>query len=130
MHVYFNPKVFTDPTEPIWNGTVSGDINGEMLFWATGPIPAKDLGHPPDFPWRVHFFMEYWEITDEDGDMIKGTDQGITGSSNWWFRMNGVVVDGTGKYEGLEGHRVHMHGQIEWTSVFEVGVAIGPIIIT
>jgi hypothetical protein len=129
MRVYFNPKVFVDPSEPIWNGTVSGDIDGTMLFWATGPIPPKDLGLPPDFPWRVHFFTERWVITDEEGDKIYGVDQGVTGSSNWLFRMNGVVTDATGKYEELVGHQVHMNGQIEWANVFVEGVAIGPIII-
>jgi len=130
MLVYFNPEVFSDPNKPIWNGTISGDINGKMLFWATGPIPAKDLGYPPDFFWRVHFFTEYWEITDEEGDMICGIDAGNTGSANWRFRMNGVVTDATGKYEGLVGHQVHMHGEIDWTTIFDEGVAIGPVIIT
>lgn len=127
--VYFNPGVFEDPTVPIWNGTISGDINGKMLFWATGPVPAKDLGHPPGFPWQVHFFTEYWQIIDDDGDMIAGIDNGLTGYSNWKYRMNGIVTDADGKYENLIGHRVHMHGQITWTTVFEVGVAIGPVII-
>ncbi|MHA1966102.1 MAG: hypothetical protein ACW97G_16120 [Candidatus Thorarchaeota archaeon] len=129
MNVSFNPDVFVDPANPIWVGTVSGDIDGTMLFWATGPIPPKDLGNPPDFPWRVHFFTEYWEITDEDGDMIAGIDKGNTGSSNWKFRMNGEVTLATGKYADLMGHKVHMHGQIEWSELFVSGIAIGPVII-
>ena len=50
MNVSFNPDVFLDPANPIWIGTISGDIDGTMVFWATGPIPPKDLGNPPDFP--------------------------------------------------------------------------------
>lgn len=129
MYVSFNPDVFVDPANPIWVGTISGDIDGTMVFWATGPIPPKDLGNPPDFPWRVHFFTEYWEITDEDGDMIAGIDKGNTVSSNWKFRMNGEVTMATGKYSDLVGHKVHMHGQIEWSEVFVSGIAIGPVII-
>jgi hypothetical protein len=129
IEVYFNPLVFVDPVvNHIWNGTISGDINGVMTFWATGPLPPKDLGHPPDgFPFQVHFFTEYWEIIDEDGDMIAGIDQGLTGYSNWKYSMNGIVTYADGKYEGLIGHQVHMNGQIEWTTVFAVGVAIGPV---
>ncbi|MHA2031128.1 MAG: hypothetical protein ACXAC2_18955 [Candidatus Kariarchaeaceae archaeon] len=129
MDVSFNPEVFSDPTVPIWVGTVSGDIDGTMLFWATGPTPPKDLGHPPGFPWQVHFFTEYWEIIDEDGDLIAGIDKGNTGYANWKFRMNGEVTGATGKYVDLVGHQVHMHGQIEWTELFVSGVAVGPVII-
>jgi hypothetical protein len=129
--VSFNPAVFVDPSNHIWKGTISGDIDGTMTFWATGPIPPKDLGNPPDFPWRVHFFTEYWEIIDGDGDMIAGIDKGCTCSSNWKYRMNGEVTKATGKYANLVGHKVHMNGQIEWTpeKIFEEGVAIGPILI-
>lgn len=129
MYVSFNPGCFTDPSIPIWEGTISGDIDGTMIFWATGPDPAKDLGNPPDFFWRVHFFTEKWNITDEDGDMILGIDKGNTVSSNWKFRMNGEVTVATGKYKDLVGHKVHMHGQIEWSDVFVSGIAVGPVII-
>ncbi len=129
VELSFNPLVFEDPTEPIWVGTISGEIDGTMVFWATGPNPSKDLGHPPGFPWQVHFFTEYWEITDDEGDWIAGIDNGNTGYSNWKYRMNGVVTEATGKYVDLVGHRVHMHGQIEWTVLFDSGDAVGLVII-
>jgi hypothetical protein len=127
MNVLFNPDFIHG--EPIWVGTISGDIDGTMKFWATGPDPAKDIGHPPNFPWQVHFFTEYWEITTKDG-WIYGIDKGNTGFSNWRFRMNGEVVDAGGIYGGLVGHQVHMNGQIDWTEVFVSGTAVGPVIIT
>lgn len=129
MNVSFNPAVFDDPSNPIWEGTITGDINGAMTFWATGPIPAKDLGHPPGFPWQVHFFTERWLITTEDG-WIAGIDRGNTGYSNWMFRMNGEVTAAEGIYADLVGHKVHMDGQITWTEIFVSGVAIGPVLIT
>jgi hypothetical protein len=128
MNVSFNPAVFDDPSNPIWIGTISGDIDGTMTFWATGPDPAKDLGHPPGFPWQVHFFTERWIITTEEGTIV-GIDKGCTGYSNWRFRMNGEVIEATGRYANLVGHKVHMDGQIEWEEVFVSGVAVGPVII-
>ncbi|MFX1559408.1 MAG: hypothetical protein ACFFBL_02360 [Promethearchaeota archaeon] len=133
MVVNFNPAFWDPPvgSNPIWVGTISGDIEGTMTFWATGPDPAKDLGYPPDgFPWQVHFFTEKWEIVTADGT-IKGIDKGNTGYSNWKFRMNGEVTEASGIYENLVGHKVHMDGQIEWTpgKVFAEGVAIGPVLI-
>ena len=131
MVMNFNPAFWDPPvgSNTIWEGTISGDIEGTMKFWATGPDPAKDLGHPPDgFPWQVHFFTEYWEIITEDG-RIAGIDKGNTGYSNWKFRMNGEVTEASGIYADLVGHKVHMNGQIEWTTVFMDGVAIGPVLI-
>jgi hypothetical protein len=77
----------------------------------------------------VHFFTEYWEIIDGEGDLIAGIDKGQTGYSNWKFRMNGEVTVATGKYADLVGHKVHMNGQIDWEQVFVNGVAIGPVLI-
>lgn len=128
MSVHFNPAALTDPSNHIWQGTISGDINGIMTFWATGPIPSKDLGHPPEFFWQVHFFTEYWMIETDDG-WIAGIDKGNTGYSNWYFRMNGEVTEAGGIYADLIGHKVHMNGEIYWTDVFVEGVAEGPVII-
>ncbi|MFW9786164.1 MAG: hypothetical protein ACFFE2_04075 [Candidatus Thorarchaeota archaeon] len=129
MNVSFNSDVFNDPSKPIWEGVITGDIDGTMTFWATGPIPAKDLGSPPGFPWQVHFFTERWLITTDDG-WISGIDKGNTGYSNWRFRMNGEVTDAGGIYIDLVGHKVHMDGEITWTEIFASGVAIGPVLIT
>ena len=135
MTVSFNPDFQVNPVNPsidnaIWVGTISGDIDGTMLFWATGPDPGKDLGHPPGFPWQVHFFTEKWMIFNEDGYIV-GIDKGNTGYSNWKFRMNGEVTEADGIYTDLVGHKVHMNGQIEWTpgKIFDEGVAIGPVLI-
>jgi len=136
MNVSFNPSFQVNPAIPsidnaIWVGTISGDIEGTMVFWATGPDPAKDIGHPPGFPWQVHFFTEYWEITTDDG-WIAGIDKGNTGYSkwkNWKFRMNGEVTDASEKYADLIGHQVHMNGEIEWEDVFVSGTAVGPVLI-
>ncbi|UCE11713.1 MAG: hypothetical protein JSW61_07230 [Candidatus Thorarchaeota archaeon] len=122
MEVNFNPEVLTNPTVPIWQGYIHGDIEGTMKFWATGPIPPKDVGN-------VHFFTELWTIVDGDGHTITGIDKGSTTFSNWKFRMNGVVTEATGKYADLVGHQVHMNGQIYWSTVLYDGVAIGPVLI-
>ncbi|MHA1943844.1 MAG: hypothetical protein ACW96M_05550 [Candidatus Thorarchaeota archaeon] len=127
MAVHFNPAVMTDPTEPIWEGPLHGDIDAWMIFYAVGPIPPKDVG-------KVHFFCEEWYIIDSEGDEIWGYDKGSTSKANWRFRMNGEITDATGKYADLVGHQVHMHGQITWTEFGPTGplagIAEGPIIIT
>jgi len=93
---------FTGPANPLWTGTISGDINGDMYFYATG---SKDVG-------QVHHFWEVWNITNGDGDLLIGTDKGVVSWKNGEYRMNGVVTEATGNWAYLEGHRVHMSGYI------------------
>jgi hypothetical protein len=125
IEVYFNHEVWDDPAVFIWNGTISGDIEGVMTFWATGyGGPGRDVGN-------VHFFTEYWVIENEYGK-IEGIDSGLTGYANWMYRMNGIVTSAEGIYEDLVGHQVHMDGQITWFTFDdlgrpETGVAIGPV---
>ena len=96
-----------------------------MTFWATGwGGPGRDVGN-------VHFFTEFWVIENDDG-RIEGIDSGLTGFAQWRYRMNGIVTSAEGIYDGLEGHRVHMDGQITWFTFDdlgrpETGVAIGPV---
>ena len=58
---------------PLWSGTITGDIDGEIFFYATG---WKDVG-------QVHFFEEVWLITDEYENMLlTGTDTGVFSFAN------------------------------------------------
>ena len=95
---------FTGPTNPLWTGTISGDINGDMFFYA---MDSKDVG-------QVHHFWEVWNITTDDGDLIiiEGIDKGVVSWKNDKYRMNGVVTEATGNWEYLEGRKVHMSGYI------------------
>lgn len=88
---------------PVWSGTITGDINGEMYFYSTG---AKDVG-------QAHHFWEVWYITTVDGDLI-GTDKGVVSWENDKYRMNGVVTEATRNWAYLEGRNVHMSGIITW----------------
>jgi hypothetical protein len=96
---------FTGPANPVWSGTISGDINGLMFFYAT---EAKDVG-------QVHYFWEEWEILDFDGTLIlSGIDNGVFSNANSKGRMNGVVLDANEEYAHLIGHNVHMSGTVNW----------------
>lgn len=95
--------VHPDYGAPVWSGTISGDINGNMYFYNTG---SKDVG-------QAHHFWEVWLITDGDGDtLLTGTDKGVVSWKNNKYRMNGVVTDAALQYEDLFGRNVHMSGII------------------
>ena len=107
---------------PVWRGTISGDINGFMVFFNTG---VKDVG-------QAHHFWEIWEIYDKPWDdptkvlLIRGTDKGVVTWKNNKYRMNGVVTEATGDWTYLVGHNVHMSGDITWQ---EIVTPEGPIVI-
>ena len=96
---------FTGPANPVWTGTISGDINGEMYFHATR---SKDVG-------QVHHFWEIWEIWDGDVLLLRGIDNGVVSWKNMKYRMNGMVIEAPG-WADLVGHKVHMSGTIIWSN--------------
>ena len=99
MALYFTGP----PPNPVWSGTITGDIDGEMFFYNTG---GKDVG-------QAHFFWEIWLITDGDGNtLLTGTDTGVVSWANAKYRMNGIVTEAYGDYAHLIGHNVHMSGSI------------------
>ena len=100
MELYFQPA--TAPS-PVWKGTISGDINGCMLFYNTGDVVVGQADH----------FWEIWVITDFEGNMLlEGTDKGVFSMKNGKYRMNGVVTDAASDYSHLIGRNVHMSGNI------------------
>ncbi|UCE95556.1 MAG: hypothetical protein JSV51_07480 [Candidatus Bathyarchaeota archaeon] len=106
MELYFmaeGPDIGYGP--PIWSGTISGDINGEMYFYNTG---SKDAG-------QARHFWEVWYIITEDGILL-GTDKGVVSWKNNKYRMNGIVTQATGNRMHLEGRNVHMSGYITWAA--------------
>ena len=93
---------------PVWSGTITGDINGDMYFYNWGIV--KDVG-------QAHFFWETWLITDGNGNMLTGIDKGVVTWKNDRYRMNGVVTDASGDWAYLVGHNVHMSGDITWQNI-------------
>jgi hypothetical protein len=98
------------PDNPIWRGTISGDISGKMFFTNVGT--GKQGNQAPGM--TIHF-GEIWLITDaEDNMLLTGTDEGVVSLDGSEYRMNGEVVDASEAWEHLTGRKVHMSGYITW----------------
>jgi len=96
---------------PIWRGTITGDISGNMYFTNVGT--GKQGNQEPG---KAIHFGEEWLITDEsDVMLLTGTDEGVV-SPNSEYRMNGVVTDASEEYADLIGRNVHMSGYITWAA--------------
>ncbi|MDH3196619.1 MAG: hypothetical protein OEO21_00095 [Candidatus Krumholzibacteria bacterium] len=88
---------------PIWRGTITGDISGEIFF---SNIGGKEAG-------MAYHFEEEWWITDQGGTILRGTDEGVV-SPNSKYRMNGVVTEAAPEWSHLIGRKVHASGYITW----------------
>lgn len=99
-----------NPVNPIWRGTITGDISGNMYFNNTGTGKQGDQD-----PGKTIHFAEIWFITDEDENMLLiGTDHGVVSLDGSEYRMNGVVTDAAPQWSHLIGRNVHMSGYITW----------------
>ncbi len=94
------------PKNPIWRGTISGDISGEIFF---SNIGEKESG-------KAYHFEETWMIKDGDTVLLAGTDEGVV-SPDSKYRMNGVVTEAAPQWSHLIGRDVHASGYITWDEV-------------
>jgi hypothetical protein len=98
------------PVNPIWRGTITGDISGKMYFTNVGTGKRGDQD-----PGKTIHFEEIWLITDEEDNMLlTGTDKGVVSLDGSEYRMNGVITDASEEYAHLIGRNVHMSGYITW----------------
>jgi hypothetical protein len=88
---------------PIWRGTISGDIAGQIFF---SNIGGKDAG-------KTYHFAETWMIKDGDTVLLAGTDDGVV-SPDSKYRMNGVVTYAAPVWSHLLGGDIHASGYITW----------------
>ena len=102
MDLTFHPENL--PDGPIWIGTISGDINGDMSFINTGGAYRGSSEH----------FWEKWLITGTGGNMLAGTDKGVVVYANLTYRMNGEVTEATGDWAYLLGRPIHASGVLEF----------------
>lgn len=95
---------------PIWRGTITGDISGKMFFTNVGTGKQGDQD-----PGMTIHFGEIWLITDEEDNMLlTGTDEGVVSLGNSEYRMNGWVTDAASTLSHLIGRSVHISGYITW----------------
>ncbi len=104
---------------PVWRGTITGDISGKMYFYNIGTGKPFD----PELRGNAIFFGEIWLITDEEDNMLlTGTDEGVVSLGGSEYRMNGVVTDAASQWSYLIGRNVHMSGYITWQVHPEFGI--------
>ena len=110
--------VFVNDFDPVrelvlvWEGDISGDIDGCIQWWSAAP---------PDVTGQASHYDERWEIwnscENKETLLLGGSESGSTTTrhfknSNW--RTNGVVEDAADDYAEWIGRRSHMSGNFEW----------------
>jgi hypothetical protein len=93
-----------------WEGTISGDIEGVILWWfdmdynvATG---------------QVSHWVDRWEIWDGEVLLLAGDEEGTTTAppdKDGMWQGNGVVTEANEEFEDWIGRPTHDGGVFTWT---------------
>ena len=104
---------FDGPYLEVWEGTISGDIEGQIEWWIdvrTWTAWPYIIAEEP-LPNASHYTMVV-KIYDPNGTLVMETlEHGTTTSANTTWRANGVVTYADPElFPGWEGRRVHESG--------------------
>jgi hypothetical protein len=94
----------------VWRGTISGDIEGVILWWMV--VPFKEVGQTTHFVAR----WEIWNL-DETFLLLAGDEAGTTTVrhyKNSIWRANGTVTEAFGDFEDWMGYQIHDGGNVDW----------------
>jgi hypothetical protein len=91
----------------VWEGSISGDIEGVIQWWIGEITKTGGVSH----------YDDRWVILDEDGEpLLAGEESGSTttrGGQDKIWRTNGVVTDASDQFEGWIGRQTHADGNVE-----------------
>ena len=105
----------------VWDGTISGDIEGKIKYWFY-PAPIMPVTA------HVSFYEARWEIFDGDDNLLlAGESAGTTalnlveprpdGKDGIW-RGNGIVTEASEEYMDWIGRQTYEGGNVNWTFPF------------
>ena len=110
-------EIFDDGRLLCWEGTISGDIEGVMLWWF-------DMDYFV-ITGQVSHWVDRWEIWSDDPLenpeeavlLLAGDEEGTTtappGKDGLW-RGNGIVTEASEEFEDWIGRPTHAGGNVTW----------------
>jgi len=95
----------------VWEGTISGDIEGTIQWWMV--VPFVTTGQASHYDCRV-------VILDAAGELLLAGDEAgsttVRHGKNTIWRTNGVVTDASEEFEDWLGRQVHEEGNATWAA--------------
>lgn len=101
----------------VWDGNISGDVNGKILWWFVSPAG------PPNMPESAHvgFYEARWEVWDGEDLLLAGESAGSTalppGKDGIW-RGNGQVTEVSEGYEPWMNRQIKEGGNVNFVFPF------------
>jgi hypothetical protein len=96
----------------VWQGTVEGDLNGEIKWWFVRPTPVPNAEYTGG---AVSFYSAYWEIRNDGKLVLAGQSAGKTvfpdGTDGIWDG-HGVVTHGDKNHKKYEGRKIYETGPV------------------
>lgn len=96
----------------IWEGTITGDIEGDIYWWFVFPSGVE--GSPFNVG-STAFYQARWEIWTDDELIMAGESAGKTlfvGNQDGIWDGVGVVTEASGKYNTLKGRKIYESGPV------------------
>ena len=95
-----------------WEGTIEGDLNGEMKWWFVTPSPVSRSTYVGG---RVIFYTARWEFRVGEELLLAGESAGKTvygdGEDGMWDG-HGVVTEANGEFKALKGRKIYETGPV------------------
>lgn len=96
----------------VWEGTITGDLTGEMKWWFVIPPPVPGGAFEGG---EVAFYSARWEIWDGEELLLAGESAGKTvfpvGEDGMWDG-HGVVTEASEERNPLKGRKVYESGPV------------------
>ena len=120
IYVGYLEKFDSEDRWLVWEGSISGDIEGVIQWWIGEITTTGGVSHYDD---RCVILGENDEL------LLAGEESGSTttrGGQDKIWRTNGVVTDASDQFEGWIGRQTHADGNVE---LLEIDTPDGPILI-
>lgn len=98
-----------DPGLPTWEGTATGDVEGDFVINNIGANFDYPEPNIPEDELIWEFYWEEWVIETDEGT-ITAIQAGVWSFETFRFLSNGPVVDATGQWEYLIGSTLYVDG--------------------
>ena len=96
----------------VWQGTIEGDIAGEMRWWFEIPSPVIA---PPYTGGRAAFYAARWEIWNAGELLLAGDSAGKTvfpDAADGFWDGHGVVTKAGRRFNALKGRKIYETGPV------------------
>jgi hypothetical protein len=96
----------------VWQGTIEGDLNGEIRWWFERPTPVPNVEYTGG---AISFYSAYWEILKDGKMVLAGQSAGkmvFPDNTDGIWDGNGVVTRADRDHRQFKGRKIAETGAV------------------